>query len=458
MQSVYGQDGALLGRMTSYHQLKDGIPLKIVPIEIEEANAAMTALEPFLRSIGMSGPVNLQGRMTDEGPRFFEMNARFTGITGARALLGFNEVETLIRDALGLPLRLGSLAANHRRIAIRQVNDRAVDVARHSELREAAKLRGHRFATGQHVLVTGASGWLGRHLLHALSNNDRVGALTLITRDATRLKAMLPASSKPIEICEIPREGGLPLFPAGQIDLVYHLAGGRPIDTLESQAEGLRFGHLLALHLSRNSLSSFVNISSQSVYGTKKDPLWHEDTAVAPETPYAMSKWAGESFADLLRGAVPLNRVTSIRLARLYGAAEGLRWSELPHLFSQRAAASQPIVVKGGKQAYDLIHIRDAVAALMCFLDDKNRWQPVYNLGSGESTGITTIAEAALEAGVSLGLPSGSISILPGDDAMRTGMSTSRFTKDFSWKPVVSLREAMVELVSIARNQGQVRQ
>lgn len=454
MQSVYGRDGALLGRMTSYHRLKDGIPLEIVPVEIEEANEAMSTLEPYLKSIGMTGPVNLQGRITEEGPRFFEMNARFTGITGARALLGFNEVEALIRDALGLPSLPGALVANPRRVAIRQVNDRAVEVHRQPALREAAMRRGHRPGAGQHVLVTGASGWLGRHLVGALAKDSRVSALTLVTRDGARLRSMLPASSRPIRVCEIPPDGGLPLFPPGQIDLVYHLASGRQVDSLESQADSLRFGQKLLQHLARNSLGSFVNISSQSVYGTKKDPPWRETDLVAPETPYAMSKWAGESLADSLRDTVPLNRSTSIRLARLYGAAEGLRWSELPHLFAEKAAAGQPLTVKGGKQAYDLIHIRDAVTGLLAFLDDGRQWQSLYNLGSGGSVGITSIAEAAIEAAAALCQSKSVLTILPGEDAMRTGMSIQRFEEDFTWKPAVSMTDAMLELVQLARAKG----
>ena len=42
------------------------------------------------------GPVNIQGRITEKGLFFFEMNLRFTGITGTRAILGFNEIHRLV--------------------------------------------------------------------------------------------------------------------------------------------------------------------------------------------------------------------------------------------------------------------------------------------------------------------------------------------------------------------------
>jgi carbamoylphosphate synthase large subunit len=43
------------------------------------------------------GPCNFQCRLTSEGVRVFEVNTRFTGITGVRAAMGWNEVEAVVR-------------------------------------------------------------------------------------------------------------------------------------------------------------------------------------------------------------------------------------------------------------------------------------------------------------------------------------------------------------------------
>src|SRR5690606_33777489 len=74
---------------------------------------------PILESHGVRGPVNIQGRVTPTGLYFFEMNMRFTGITGNRALLGFNEVDFLVRNFLGLESRLDKYAYN--KVGVRQV-------------------------------------------------------------------------------------------------------------------------------------------------------------------------------------------------------------------------------------------------------------------------------------------------------------------------------------------------
>src|SRR5690606_35584161 len=72
-----------------------------------------------LEGRGVRGPVNIHGRITPKGLFFFEMNMRFTGITGNRALLGYNEVDYLLRDALGMPCELNNYSFN--KVGVRQV-------------------------------------------------------------------------------------------------------------------------------------------------------------------------------------------------------------------------------------------------------------------------------------------------------------------------------------------------
>lgn len=62
--------------------------------EVETAIAKVTkCLQPF-------GPINLQLRMTTDGPTVFEINPRFSGTTPLRARFGVNEVELLLRHLI----------------------------------------------------------------------------------------------------------------------------------------------------------------------------------------------------------------------------------------------------------------------------------------------------------------------------------------------------------------------
>jgi hypothetical protein len=62
--------------------------------------------------------------------------AQLTGITGLRALMGFNEVEAAILDALDGAAQGPKLSHNPRRIGLRQAADRVVDLDQDQHLLE----------------------------------------------------------------------------------------------------------------------------------------------------------------------------------------------------------------------------------------------------------------------------------------------------------------------------------
>jgi carbamoylphosphate synthase large subunit len=100
IQIVYDHQGNLVGKFTSCNVLRDGVPMLIDPMAIPQAEAIALKMASLLAERGMVGPCNLQCKMTELGPVFFEMNPRFTGITAVRAAMGFNEVEAILRRVL----------------------------------------------------------------------------------------------------------------------------------------------------------------------------------------------------------------------------------------------------------------------------------------------------------------------------------------------------------------------
>jgi len=61
-------------------------------------------LENFVRQsilkTRLTGSVNIQFRLTDQGPKVLEINPRFSGTTGIRANFGFNDVEMSINELI----------------------------------------------------------------------------------------------------------------------------------------------------------------------------------------------------------------------------------------------------------------------------------------------------------------------------------------------------------------------
>ncbi len=99
IQFVFSQNARELGSFTSRNRLMNGVPMLIEPESHLEALDAARRICHELLTLGMTGPCNLQGKLTEDGIVFYEINLRFTGITAMRTEMGFREVEAAIRDA-----------------------------------------------------------------------------------------------------------------------------------------------------------------------------------------------------------------------------------------------------------------------------------------------------------------------------------------------------------------------
>lgn len=459
-QWLVSRDGEVLGHMATRNRLKDGVPIEIIIIDDTPYWEALQPIIPLLQSRGMRGPVNIQGRMTTEGPRFFEMNGRFTGITGLRALQGFNEVDLAIRSFMDLPAPPSRLKVNSRRVGLRQVAERVASVIERPDL----KAQVQRVAptadrsSKRHVLVTGATGWLGRHLVSALLGRESIAAVYVLVRSQERANAIWPMTDPRLHFWLTDElEERDTRF--SDVDAIFHLAMERNPADSASHARNVALTRQLSTAAICYHIPRFVHVSSQSVYGTTQPPLWSEDLPVSPENTYAMGKWAGEQMTAMVSALSHATRATSVRLARLYGAADGLRWSELPHKFARDAMMGSPLSIFGGKQVFDLIHVRDAVNALLRLLDSTlPTWEPVYNIGGCSPVTISEIAEAAIAAAGRIGRTGSFCDITPSDvPGQQFGMDCSLFQRDTGWCPSIFMEQAMDELVFATTQWSQSR-
>jgi len=100
IQVLLDHRGNVLGRFTSRNTLRDGVPMTIDPWPGAPVEELAERMVEALVDTGLVGPCNLQCKITERGPVFFEINPRYTGITAVRAAMGFNEVEAVLRRVL----------------------------------------------------------------------------------------------------------------------------------------------------------------------------------------------------------------------------------------------------------------------------------------------------------------------------------------------------------------------
>ncbi len=137
IQVVYDHVGEHLGTFTSVNQLQSGVPMFVDPLRIPQVESVVEQMADALRDRGLVGPINFQCRLTEEGPRVFEINPRFTGITGVRAAMGFNAPEAVLcRMLLDTPVDdvRASLVQPTDWLCIRYADEAIIDRARLEEM------------------------------------------------------------------------------------------------------------------------------------------------------------------------------------------------------------------------------------------------------------------------------------------------------------------------------------
>ncbi len=447
-EMVIDPDGSLGEIMTCKNLMVMG---RCEEAEICDDPDLIRTSENFAASIakeGWRGMFNLQCRKTDSGFYGFEMNGRLSGSASARGWLGYDEMRELIKafydldigtDARYIKKDRGIIFRSHadfytKKDDIKELNERGVWI-KSAPCRKSCEKK---------VLLTGSTGYLGRKLTDLLLRDDRY-QISIITGDVDKAKSLFGDkisnyyTHKDLEEDRIRADNGI----------LVHCAFARPHEGDVRMASALQFTASLFSRAHRLGIRSIINVSSKSVYSPENVPPFNEDSVPGPTSVYATSKFSSEL---LLRSVLDLHsdiRGTSVRLSTICGAGGGLVDVFVLSKFIIRALKGEKIVVRGGRQEFDIIDINDAASALAMLTEsDDTLWKPVYNLGSELPYNIVRLAE--LSVGAASKLNGGISSEIHVDDSediyLKNITESSLFRKDFSWKPKVSIEGTVMSM------------
>ncbi|MGD9394447.1 MAG: NAD(P)-dependent oxidoreductase [Dehalococcoidia bacterium] len=297
------------------------------------------------------------------------------------------------------------------------------------------------------ILVTGATGYLGAEVVHALLGNreHRLSALVRRQKKFQRLFQWCRADSQRL----IPVQadiGQLQRLPP-DIDTIIHTAAFRfDSDLAEAQKVNIEgTANLLRLAADAN-VKRFIFTSSQSVYGMKGAP-WNEEAKLDPQTVYAKTKYAAEQLIQKDKGAMDF---VILRFSRLYGVSLFMRWEELIGKFARLVRDGRPLPVHGdGRQRFDLLHIKDAAQCLLRLLQIYPRgWNNVYNIGSGGSVSLNELVEHLSKIAAELGLPPVKIERQPemvSNSPRHLELNIGHARDELGWSPRQTLSEGLRE-------------
>jgi nucleoside-diphosphate-sugar epimerase len=282
------------------------------------------------------------------------------------------------------------------------------------------------------VLVTGATGFVGRHVVERLAADHQLTAVSLRGGDVGGI---------PVQAVDLAdRAATLTALGGVGFDAVVHLAAAIPKD-LGAAAMQASHDATVAVDSTVAALCQalgcrLVYASSSAVYGlTDNGRPASEDRVPKPANLYAAAKLAGERLCDR-HARITGAPATVLRISAPYGP--GARRTTVVELFLKRALESEDLELLGsGSRTQDFTYVGDIAAAVSAALDAGVAG--VFNVATGRSASMGELARAALEA-----VPGTTSRILrPGtpdpQETYRASYDVSRAQSELGWTAATSL-------------------
>jgi len=295
------------------------------------------------------------------------------------------------------------------------------------------------------ILLTGATGFLGSHLLNALLKNEH--RPIILKRKSSKLK-ILPSAGQKLRVCDIEENLLEDIFKNESIDAVIHAATiyGRKGETV---AELFQCNVLLPVQLMTLSVKygvkCFINTDTFYVKNRRIYPsLWE----------YSISKI--QCLQWLRKMAGTKTKVLNVRLEHLYGPGDNA-YKFIPNMIS-KMVADEPgtIELTSGIQKRDFVYIDDMVDAYMILLGNIGRLPKSFleiEVGTGKTHSIRELVLTIrnLVSPKKVKCAFGAKPMLKGE--ILSSRAESKLLREMGWMPRYSLRQGLTKLLVSVRQQ-----
>lgn len=312
--------------------------------------------------------------------------------------------------------------------------------------------------TPMHCLVTGGAGFIGSHLVdllveegHTVTVLDNLSSGRLVNLESARQNGDVNVIEGDIRTVDYDE-----LFTQHPTEVVYHLAAQIDVrKSVEDPVNDCETNVLATVKLAdaarRHGVRKIVHTSSGgSIYGQPESFPVDEKTPVAPESPYAAGKAAGELYLEMFSRLYGIG-CSFVAPANVYGPRQN------PHgeagvvaIFSERLLRGEPTKVFGtGSNTRDYVFVKDVARAF--YLASKNEANGErFNIGTGIETSDRELHTLVAQA---VGAPDEPI-FAPArlGDVPRSSLDSSKATQMIEWSPQTSLRDGISATVEFFRS------
>ena len=262
----------------------------------------------------------------------------------------------------------------------------------------------------KNILVTGGAGFIGSNIVSALLNDERVGKVRVLDNLSTGyLENIVEFSTnsnfefvkgdiRDYQTCLDACEG---------IDLITHQAAlgsvprsiNDPITTNEVNISGTL--NIFTVAKEKN-IRRVVFAASSSTYGDSPGLPKVEDKIGRPLSPYAVTKYVMELYADVFAKTYGLEYI-GLRYFNVFGPKQnpnGAYAAVIPLFISALIEKKASTINGDGSVSRDFTYVANAVQAnlLALFTENKEAINQIYNVACGERTTLNQLYFALQEA------------------------------------------------------------
>lgn len=302
------------------------------------------------------------------------------------------------------------------------------------------------------AVVTGGAGFIGSNIAKLLM--DEGHDVTVVDNLSTGYRGNLEELSA-VELIEGDiRDASLVSRAIAGADVVFHLAASvgntRSIENPVADSEINVIGTLNVLEAVRQAgVRKLVYSSSAAIFGELKHLPIREDHPAEPDTPYGVSKLAGEKQCLAYAKLHGLEAIC-LRYFNVYGVNQRYdAYGNVIPIFAHRLLHGQPLIVYGdGEQTRDFVNVRD-VARANLLAARANGISGAFNIASGEVLTVNHLVELLLQMS---GIQPEIVHEAPRKgDVRHSRADISLAQKTLGYQPRAGISDGLTEYISWAR-------
>ena len=303
------------------------------------------------------------------------------------------------------------------------------------------------------LLVTGGAGFIGSNYIRMLVKGELKGISKIIVLDKLTYSGnkqnLIDLDSSSYEfvqgdICDT----DLVLKLSKQVDVIVNFAAESHVDrSINSSREFIQTNvlgtHTLLESARKSNLSTFLQISTDEVYGSILEGSWDEDFPLQPNSPYAASK----ASADLISQAYHRTYGMDVRITRCSNNYGPYQYPEkvIP-LFITNLIQDKKVPLYGqGLNVRDWLHVTDHCRGIHLVLT-KGKPGDVFNIGGGRELSNLELTRVILEAMAASEERIEEVVDRLGHD-FRYSLNIEKITNQLGYKPEVDFEEGISQTI-----------